>query len=102
MSFYHEKYKNYIYFLSYDKLVSDPEPEIKKLINWLGFEWNDFYLHPDKSQQGFFTASNVQVRTPINNKSVGGWRKYPELMQKPIDFFKKNKFLLTSFDDLIH
>ena len=100
MSFYHEKYKNYIYFLSYDKLVSDPEPEIKKLIKWLGFEWKDFYLHPDKSQQGFFTASNVQVRSPINNKSVGGWKKYTELMQKPIDFFKKNKFLLTSFEGL--
>ena len=102
MSFYHEKYKNYIYFLSYDKLVSDPEPEIKKLIKWLGFEWNDFYLNPDKSQQGFFTASNVQVRSPINNKSVGGWRKYSELMQKPIEFFKKNKFLLNSFETLTY
>ncbi len=101
MSFYNEKYKNYIYFLSYDKLVRNPELEIKKLIKWLGFEWDDFYLHPDKSQQGFFTASNVQVRSPINNKSSGGWEKYTELMQEPLNFFEENNFSLTSFENLI-
>ncbi len=100
MSFYNEKYKNYIYFLSYDKLVSNPEQEIKKLISWLGFKWDDSYLHPNKSQQGFFTASNVQVRSPINSKSVGGWKNYNELMQEPKNFFKKNNFSLTSFDNL--
>ena len=101
MKNYHEKYKNYIYFLSYDRLVSNPETEIKKLIKWLGFEWNDFYLQPHKSQQGFFTASNVQVRSPINDKSVGGWKNYTDLMKEPLNFFKKNNFLLTSFENLI-
>jgi len=99
MSFYREKFKNYIYFLSYDKLVNDPEPEIRKIIDWLGFSWDDSYLHPDQSHQGFFTASNVQVRSPINNKSVGGWEKYTELMQEPMNFFKKNNFVLTSFEN---
>ena len=47
--------------------------EIKKLLNWLRFSWNENYLKPHKNKQGFFTASNVQVRSPINNKSVGGW-----------------------------
>ena len=101
MSFYREKYKSYIYFLSYDNLVNNPEPEIRKIINWLGFRWNDFYLHPDKSEQGFFTASNVQVRSPINNNSIGGWEKYTELMQEPITLFKKNNFKLTSFENFI-
>ena len=101
MNFYKEKYKNYIYFLSYEKLVNNPEQEIRKIIDWLGFSWDDSYLHPDKSQQGFFTASNVQVRSPINNKSIGGWKKYTELMQEPINYFKKNNFSLTSFENLI-
>ena len=101
MSFYKEKYKNFIYFLSYEKLVNNPEQEIRKIIDWLGFSWDDSYLHPDKSQQGFFTASNVQVRSPINNKSIGGWKKYTELMQEPINYFKKNNFSLTSFENLI-
>ena len=101
MSFYREKYKNYIYFLSYEKLVNNPEQEIRKLIDWLGFDWDDSYLEPDKSKQGFFTASNSQVRSPINNKSIGGWKRYKELIQEPITLFKKNNFKLTSFENLI-
>ena len=101
LSFYREKYKNNIYFLSYEKLVNNPEQEIRKIIDWLGFSWEDSYLHTDKSKQGFFTASNVQVRSPINNKSVGQWKKYKDLMQEPITLFKKNNFKLTSFENLI-
>jgi len=101
MKLYREKYKKYIYFLSYDKLVNDPETEIRKIIDWLGFPWDASYLRPDKSQQGFFTASNVQVRSQINNQSVGGWMKYKELMKEPINLLKKNKFKLTSFENLI-
>ena len=97
MSFYREKYENYIYFLNYDNLVNHPETEIKKMIDWLGFEWDDSYLHPNKSQQGFFTASNVQVRSPINNKSVGGWQKYSKMMKEPLEIFNLNDFSLDSF-----
>ena len=101
MSFYSKKYCDNIYFLSYDKLVNHPETEIKKLVAWLGFSWNDSYLYPYKSKQGFFTASNVQVRSPINNKSVGGWGNYSKIMSEPINFFSKNNFPLDSFEKLI-
>ena len=83
MNFYQKKYDDCIYFLNYDRLVNFPDNEIKKLINWLGFDWQNSYLNPHKSQQAFFTASNIQVRSPINNKSVGGWQKYSEMMQLP-------------------
>ena len=101
MSFYSKKYRESIYFLSYDKLVNYPEAEIKKLIAWLGFNWDDSYLYPYKSKQGFFTASNVQVRSPINNKSVGGWEKYSKIMSEPLNFFTQNNFPLDSFENLI-
>ena len=100
MSFYKEKYKNHIYFLNYDKLVNKPEEEIKKLLNWLRFSWNENYLKPYKNKQGFFTASNVQVRSPINNKSVGGWIKYPKMMGEALKVFKQNNFALNSFEKL--
>ncbi len=47
MSFYRNKYKKHIYFLNYDKLVNHTELEIKKLINWLGFNWDKSYLQPN-------------------------------------------------------
>ena len=98
MSFYREKYKGCIYFLNYDKLVNNPEEQIKKLINWLEFGWDESYLKPYKNQQGFFTASNVQVRAPINNKSVGGWGKYSNLMKESLQVFEDNNFALDSFE----
>ena len=98
MSFYREKYKNHIYFLNYDKLVNNPEIEIRKLLNWLGLGWSDSYLNHHKSKQGFFTASNVQVRSPINNKSVGGWQNYSKLLKESLDVFESNKFPLYSFE----
>ena len=102
MRFYKKKYRENIYFLSYDQLVNYPEREIKKLITWLGFNWDNSYLYPYKSKQGFFTASNVQVRSPINNKSVGGWEKYSEIMREPLKVFTQNNFSLDSFEKLIN
>ena len=98
MSFYREKYKNHIYFLNYDKLVNNPEIEIKNFIKLVRFSWSDSYLNHHKSKQGFFTASNVQVRSPINNKSVGGWQNYSKLLKEPLEFFKSNNFALDSFE----
>ena len=100
MSFYKKKYKKHIYFLNYDKLVNKPNEEIKKLLNWLGFSWNENYLKPYENKQGFFTASNVQVRSPINNKSVGGWGKYPKIMDEALQVFKRNNFPLNSFEKI--
>ena len=100
MRFYREKYKNHVYFLDYDKLVNAPETQIRKLLDWLGVSWNEDYLNPHESKQGFFTASNIQVRAPINNKSVGGWQNYSKLLQEPLNFFKMNNFKLNSFEKL--
>ena len=100
MDFYREKYKNHIYFLNYDNLVNDPEKQIRKLLEWLDISWNNHYLNHHNSKQGFFTASNVQVRAPINNKSVGGWQNYSKLLQEPLDFFKMNNFKLNCFEKL--
>ena len=94
MQFYKEKYKERIYFLNYDELVNNPEIEIKNLINWLGWSWDNNYLYPYKSKQAFFTASNVQVRSPINNNSVGGWKKYENMLKEAENYFKDNNFSL--------
>ena len=94
MQFYKEKYKERIYFLNYDELVNDPEEEIQRLINWLGWSWDNNYLYPYKNKQAFFTASNVQVRSPINNNSVGGWKKYENMLKEAENYFKDNNFSL--------
>ena len=90
MKFYKSKFKNKIYTLDYDLLVSSPNQEIKQLIDWLGWEWNDCYLNPHLNKRNVTTASNISVRSPINSKSIGGWRNYKKLLKPAIDELLKS------------
>ena len=85
MDSYKARYRSKIYDLNYDLLVSDPNKEIKRLISWLGWEWDDAYLSPHLNQRSVSTASNVQVRSPINSKSIGGWKNYKEMLKPAIE-----------------
>ena len=94
MNEYKEKYGSIIYSYYHDKVVSDPKKFIPKLINWLGWEWDDNYLSPHKSKRNVFTASSSQVREKINSKSVGEWSNYEELLKPAIDILSANNFLV--------
>ena len=89
MNTYKIKFRQKIYDLNYDLLVKNPHKEIKSLIKWLGWEWNDSYLSPHQNPRSVFTASNVQVRSPINSQSIGGWKKYKEMLQPAIEIITK-------------
>ena len=89
MNKYKKKFKTIIYELNYDSLVTNPNQEIKSLISWLNWEWDDKYLSPHLNMRSVSTASNVQVRSPINSKSIGGWKNYKEMLQPVIDIFTK-------------
>ncbi len=85
MKTYKKKYRSQIYDLNYDKLVGNPLKEIKSLIIWLGWEWNDLYLSPHLNKRKILTRSNVEVRSPINTKSLGGWKNYKEMLKPCIE-----------------
>tara|TARA_B100000945_G_scaffold59006_1_gene43804 strand:+ start:2928 stop:4778 length:1851 start_codon:yes stop_codon:yes gene_type:complete len=91
MNEYKTLYRPYIYDLNYDNLVSDSSNEIKKLISWLGWDWEDFYLKPHTNNRSVSTASHVQVRSPITAKSVGSWKNYQQLLLPAISIISKNK-----------
>ena len=91
MSKYKSKFKSKIYDLNYDLLVSDPNKEIKSLISWLDWQWEDSYLSPHLNKRSVFTASQVQVRSPINSKSVGGWKNYKEMLKPSIEILSKTR-----------
>ncbi len=94
---YKDRFNNKVYTLDYDLLVQSPENEIRRMIDWLGWEWEDIYLSPHLNKRSVNTASNVSVRSPINKKSMGGWKKYKELLLPAINEFSKSdsyKFLL--------
>ena len=90
MKIYKKEFKNYIYDLNYDALVTDPSEEIKSLIRWLGWKWSDLYLSPHLNNRKVSTRSNVQVRSPINTKSLGVWENYKEMLRPAMEIITKN------------
>jgi len=80
MDEYKNKFGSIIYSYDHDKVVKNPEENIRNLINWLKWEWNDKYLSPQKSKRTVFTASSAQVRQKINSNSSGYWKKYEDLL----------------------
>ena len=89
MKKYKNRFPSKIYDLNYDSLVTNPNQEIKSLIKWLGWEWNDSYLSPHLNKRSVSTASNVQIRSPINSKSIGGWKNYKEMLKPAIEILTK-------------
>jgi len=85
MSKYKKRFRSKIYDLNYDLLVSNTNQEIKSLISWLGWKWQDSFLSPELNTRSVSTASNVQVRSPINSKSIGGWKNYKEMLKPAIE-----------------
>ena len=83
MDEYKKRFSSIIYSYDHDKVIQNPKENIRSLINWLQWEWNDKYLSPQKSKRSVFTASSAQVRQKINSNSSFYWKKYEDLL-KPI------------------
>jgi len=81
----------------YDLFVASPRSILEPIIQWLGLEWSDSYLHPESSNRIINTASVQQARQPITNRSIGGWKNYIELIQ-PAQKLIINSGLFNDFD----
>ena len=73
-------FENDIFTLDHEKLIDDQEAISKNLIKYCGLEWEDSCLEFYKTKRQVQTASNEQVRQPINKKSLAAWKKYEEFI----------------------
>jgi tetratricopeptide (TPR) repeat protein len=60
----------------YAELVQNPEPQIRRLIEFLGLDWEPNCLDFHKTNRPVLTSSLWQVRQPIYRGSVDRWKKY--------------------------
>ena len=93
MDEYKNKFGSIIYSYDHDKVVKNPKENIRNLINWLRWEWNDKYLSPQKSKRTVFTASSAQVRKKIYASSIRVWEEYEKLLTPAIEIVKSNELL---------
>ena len=66
-------------------LVSDQERETKQLIKYLGLEWEEDCLSPEKNTGNVYTASNVQVRKKVYKGSSEQWEKFKPFLGGLLD-----------------
>lgn len=65
-----------IYDLIYENLVDDTEGESRKLLDFLGLEWEAGVLEFHKQESTVYTASKWQVRQQVYTSSKERWRRY--------------------------
>lgn len=85
MKHWHQTFPDTIYDVCYETLVSNPDKEIRKLIETCDLEWQEECLNFDKSKGVVKTASAYQVRQPIYTSSVNLWEKYQKFLSPLIN-----------------
>lgn len=68
-------------FVPYADLVADPEMWSRRIIEFIGLEWDSRCLEFHKTERSVLTASNWQVRQPVYSRSVGRWHNYEKFIR---------------------
>ena len=69
----------------YEDLVSSPEAEARKIIDFVGLAWDPACLNFHLSGRGVQTPSRWQVKQPMHTRSVGRWRNYEASLAPLLD-----------------
>ena len=85
MKFWNKHFKNIIYEVDYEALTINYEDEIKKLIKYLGLDWEEACLSPEENDRNVSTASNIQIRNKIFKGSSQKWKKYKPFLKGALD-----------------
>ena len=62
--------------VQYEDLVADLEGMSKSVLGHCGLEWEDACRQFHETKRTVRTASTMQVREPLNRRSIGSWRRY--------------------------
>ena len=76
VEFWHELFPGFIVDVSYEDLLKDTEPNVRKLLEKTGLEWDDNCMKFYQNKRTVNTPSYAQVTQPIYTSSVQRWRNY--------------------------
>ena len=82
MDFWNKKYKNKIFNINYEDLVSRPKDEVVRLLDYCGLEWDTKCLNFYKQKNIVSTASVAQVRNPIYKSSIKSWKNHSKNLKE--------------------
>jgi len=76
--------------VSYEALVTDFEPQARRLIEAVGLPWDPGCLEFYSLQRPVRTASLKQVRQPVYTKSIGRWKHYQTALAPLYETFARH------------
>jgi len=75
--------------VDYEALVDDQEDQSRRIIAFCGLPWNEACLDFHQNRTPVSTASAVQVREPINRRSLQRWKRYGAPMDALRDLLQR-------------
>ncbi|MCJ8337427.1 MAG: sulfotransferase [Pseudomonadales bacterium] len=69
--------------INYEQIVDDLEASARKMLSYVGLQWQPQVLKFNELQRSVKTASVWQVRQPLYSSSKGKWRRYQQFL-KPL------------------
>lgn len=85
MNFWKSRLPIEILDIQYEDMVNDLETSSKKLLSFVGLDWENACLDFYKTKRAVKTASLWQVRQPIYNSSVNRWIPYTKHLKPLIE-----------------
>jgi Tfp pilus assembly protein PilF len=81
IAMWRSRFPKNILTINYEKLVEAPEEMARTLLDFVGLPWDEKVLNFYKRESTVRTFSSQQVRNPVNNSSVGRWKRYASHLQ---------------------
>ena len=86
MSYWKKTLPKFVFDIKYEKIIDNPEHEIRNLLKVCNLNWDDNCLKFYNNKRPIKTVSNVQVRKKIYRSSIDSWKNYEEYLGS---YFKK-------------
>jgi len=65
----------------YEQVVTNPEAEIRRIIEFCALDWDDRCLHPHTSGRTVMTLSYHQVSQPMYRSAIGRYERYRPFLE---------------------
>ena len=86
MEFWAKQFPSRIHDVDYELLTVNQENETRKIINFIGLDWEEKCLSPQDNTRSVATASNMQVRQKVYLGSSQEWEKYKPFLNGALDY----------------
>ena len=82
MNFWNDLIPYKIYEAKYEKIIENPENEIREIINFCNLPWEENCLSFHKNKTPIKTMSTAQARKPIYKSSVNSFEKFSPYLKE--------------------